>query len=99
MSSQVETSGSSDEMYMVEYEIEESEPATNAVVRAMATAADIPVEKLPALYDSIEPEALDQLLAPRINERPRADVTVEFTYYGRTVRVDGKTIRFHSFKR
>lgn len=98
MGLQSDTSGSSDEMHMVEYEIEESEPATNAVVRAMAAAADIPVEKLPALYDSIEPEALNQLLAPEINGRPRADVTVEFTYYGKTVRVDGKTVRFYSFK-
>lgn len=96
MDSRNNNPGSSDDMYMVKHEIDESEPAPNAVVRVMAAATDIPVEKLPPLYDSIEPEAFDQLIAPGINERPRADVMVEFTYYGKTVRVDGKTVRVHS---
>lgn len=96
MDSRNNNSGSSDDMYLVKYEIDESEPAPNAVVRVMAAATDIPVEKLPALYNSIEPEAFDQLIAPQINERPRADVMVEFTYYGKTVRVDGKTVKVRS---
>lgn len=96
MDSRNNDSGSSDDMYMVKYEIDESEPAPNAVVRVMAAATDIPVEKLPALYNSIEPEAFDQLISPRINERPRADVMVEFTYYGKTVRVEGETVKVHS---
>lgn len=77
---------------LIEYTVNPAEPATHAVVEAVAAVSGADVEELPSLYDFVETEALDQLVAPRISEVPRDDVTVQFTYCGRIVTVSGKTI-------
>lgn len=80
---------------LLEHRIDPAEPATHAVLEAIAAVSDTDVEELPCLYDSVETEALDQLVAPRIGRTPRTDVTVQFTYCGKRVTVDGRTIEVH----
>lgn len=58
------------------------------ITEVVADAADTPIEDLPALRDSIDPDALVMLLADDIAE----DVTVTFTYAGRDVLVSSEGI-------
>lgn len=80
---------------LIEYDVNASEPATHAVVEAVAAVSGADTEDLPSLYDVVEPEALDRLVAPRVTGTPRSDVTVQFTYCGKRVTVDGETIEVH----
>lgn len=77
---------------LIEYDVNPAEPATHAVVEAVAAVSGSDVEELPSLYESVETEALDQLVAPRISGTPRTNVMVQFTYCGKLVSVNGKTI-------
>lgn len=81
---------------LIEYTVDPTEPATHAVLEAVAEVSDSGVEELPALYESIETDALDQLVAPRITETPRSEVTVQFTYCEKFVNVKGRTVEVHS---
>lgn len=74
------------------------ESITHAVVEAVATVSDIGMKEMPPLYDSVDAEALDRLVIPRINDIPRTNVTVQFTYCEVDITVDGKTIEVHFFK-
>lgn len=76
----------------------EEESITHAVVEAVATVSDTEVEEMPPLYNSVETEALDRLLIPKINGSPRTNVLVQFTYCGTDVAVNGKTIEVHLSK-
>lgn len=80
---------------LIEYTMDSSQPATEAVVDAVATVSDTSAEELSPLYEAVETDALDQLVAPRIHETSRTDVTVEFTYSGKLVSVNGQTIRVY----
>lgn len=80
---------------LIEYTMNPSQPATEAVVDAVATVSDTSAEELSPLYEAVETDALDQLVAPRIHETSRTDVTVEFTYSGKLVSVNGQTIRVY----
>lgn len=55
------------------------------VVVAVAVVEDTDPERLPPLYDSVDPEALDTLLASAGEE---AGLTVRFEYAGYEVRLD-----------
>lgn len=62
---------------------------TVRVVQAVSDALETPVDELPPLADTIDPDALDALAS---NE-PLSDVTVSFSYAGRQVLVrEGKTV-------
>lgn len=80
---------------LLEYKVDPEESITHAVVEAVATASDTEMEEMPPLYYSVETEALDRLLLPRINGTPRTNVTVQFTYCGTDVTVNEKTIVVH----
>lgn len=80
---------------LIEYTMDSSQPATEAVVDAVATVSGASAEELSPLYEAVETDALDQLVAPRIHGTPRTDVTVEFTYGGKLVSVSGKTIKVY----
>lgn len=80
---------------LIEYRMSSSQPATEAVVDAVATVSDTSAEELSPLYEAVETDALDQLVAPRIHETSRTDVTVEFAYSGKLVSVNGQTIKVY----
>lgn len=60
---------------------------TVAVVQAMAVAEETDPTELKALYEAIDPQALDRICSEGV---PRRDDnrTVEFTYQGRRVTVE-----------
>lgn len=61
--------------------------ASTAVVKAVATTTDIPIDELPLLYDVIDPDALDAIVQSHADGRPRTGVHVTFTMAGCTVRI------------
>lgn len=55
------------------------------IVREVATVDGVdPAELTPPLYEVIDPDALDAMV-----QTVGSDVTVEFTYRGHAIRVDG----------
>lgn len=62
------------------------------VVETVAAATGMTMEELPPLYQSIDTDALDEMVAPRRRGSARSTVTVEFEYQGNEVIVDGNTV-------
>ncbi|PGF16111.1 hypothetical protein CP556_08260 [Natrinema sp. CBA1119] len=62
-----------------------NEPTTVALLRAIAAMEGVPEHDLDPLYETIDPAAMEQLMAH--SDRHDCDVTVEFTYEGYVVRV------------
>ena len=60
------------------------------IVRAVGEATGIPTDRMgTALNDVIDPDALDQLFADRLNGTPRHGGRVVFTMLGCRVTLDG----------
>lgn len=68
---------------------EYEELPSEAVVRAVADAADRDPETMEPLYAAIDPDALDSVLTPVCGGPGAADTTVAFTYAGYRVRLTG----------
>ncbi|WP_254766378.1 HalOD1 output domain-containing protein [Salinilacihabitans rarus] len=68
---------------------DERRSVTEAIVDAVAAAADRDPLGLPPLWDVVDPEALDALFEPTRGGRPRAG-RVTFTYCGYEVTVDDR---------
>lgn len=64
------------------------EEITVTVVQAVSEALETPIEELPPLADTIDPDALDVI----VSNDPPSDVTVTFSYAGRQVLVREGTI-------
>ncbi|MFB6202232.1 MAG: HalOD1 output domain-containing protein [Halorhabdus sp.] len=63
----------------------DTEPASSRVINAVAQKVDVAPEDLsPPLYDAIDPDALDALVASS-----STDLRVTFEYHGYEVRVTG----------
>ena len=60
-------------------------PVSTRLVLEIAERTNTDVEALPALYDAIDPEALDRLV-DHPSDRP---VSVTFEYYGHRITVTG----------
>lgn len=69
---------------LLETTIENDESATDAVLRATATASGASPIELPPLYDAIEPDGLDSLFSDR-----DGGGTIRFGYHEFTVVVHG----------
>lgn len=67
--------------------VERQELPSTATVMAVAAAAGVEPDALPPLYDTIDPDALDDLF--RSPHAIRSDVRVSFTYAGCDVVVAG----------
>lgn len=66
-----------------------SENVSRAVVEAIADAKDVsPLDVNPPLYNTIDPDALEQFVAS-VDGRTAAAVEVRFTYAGYEVTVTG----------
>lgn len=62
---------------------------TVTVAQAVADALDTPIDELPPLADSIDPDALDAI----VSNEPPSGAAVSFSYAGRRVVVHkGKTV-------
>lgn len=64
-------------------------PPSVAVVEAVATWRDVDITELPPLYDAIDPDALDNLVAHWDRGRTHPDRQIRFEYDGVTVLLDG----------
>jgi hypothetical protein len=73
----------------MEYEIEEDEPVSTAVVRTVSAVKGWEPCSLEPLSDVVDPDALDAIFALRPDDTPRAGGRVSFTYCRCRVTVDG----------
>ncbi|AEM59461.1 hypothetical protein HISP_19815 (plasmid) [Haloarcula hispanica N601] len=65
------------------------ESPSEAIVTAIAAKESVTETSLPPLYNRIDPDALDTLVAGQTND----DIQISFTYSGYTVRIrDSETI-------
>lgn len=58
---------------------------SNAVVEAVAVVADQQPTELPALYDSVEPDALDLICRSDTKGQGERSIRVSFSYAGHEV--------------
>lgn len=70
------------------YDWEAVRPST-AVVKIVSVAADVEPTDLDPLYDTFDPEALDQVIRRDGSGGPCSETTVSFTYGGHDVAVCG----------
>jgi hypothetical protein len=71
----------------------EPESLTAEVLAAVAEREGVePIDLEPPLHDVVDPDALEALFADAIDGTAREDVSVEFTYRGHRVLVDGGTV-------
>lgn len=78
--------------WIVRNRVDRGDSVSYTVVKTVAAATDASMEELPPLYQSIDTDALDELVAPRRSGSARSTVTVEFEYQGNDVIVDGETV-------
>lgn len=64
---------------------EDGTPLSSAIVEAVSTASDTPVEELPFLYDVVDPDALSMLF---FEYETNGYVTFEYAGYVVTVHAD-----------
>lgn len=64
--------------------------ATNAVVTAVATAADTDPLELPPLWSVLDPDALDEFFASATSERDHDESAITFEYADHIVTVNGR---------
>lgn len=74
------------------YRIRAEEPASDAVVQAVASATNRESLELPPIYDAIDPDGLDALFAAT-DEATREGITISFAYAGCDVAVDASEVR------
>lgn len=71
------------------------EPASEAVVRTVAEAADVDEVDLPPLYSAIDPDCLNTLFERSELNVARKTPTVGFEYHDYYVTVHGDEIKVH----
>ncbi|WP_254838753.1 HalOD1 output domain-containing protein [Natronomonas marina] len=69
-----------------QYDWERTTPST-AVVETVASAADADATDIEPLYGTLDPDALDSLIAGSTDDR--SDITVSFTFAGELVTLHG----------
>ena len=74
--------------YRTEFDLVGRFPS-EAVVNAVAHAAECGPIALPPLFSSVDPDALDMLFGPTSTGHTRARGSVSFDYAGHTVTVNG----------
>lgn len=67
---------------------------STTIVLAVARASGTPPTDLPPLYDYVDPEALDALVAHSTGRPDRTDLTITFSFSGYevTVHEDGEVV-------
>lgn len=84
-----DTLGNDGEAYRGTFDVDAADEPSTSIVEAIATIDDRdPTRSTTPLYDSIDPTALEAVLAPR-SDGTRRDVTVSFTHAGYQITVSG----------
>jgi hypothetical protein len=80
-----------------DYAFGADEPPSEAVVAALASDAGVDPTTMEPLYERIDLEALDAILAPLVEKRGQSgDVSVEFTVESRRVEVTPGRVRVYA---
>jgi hypothetical protein len=80
-----------------DYAFDADEPPSEAVVAALASDAGVDPTTMEPLYQRIDLEALDAIVAPLVAEqRQSSDVSVEFTVDSRRVEVTPGRVRIYA---
>lgn len=74
-------------VYRVPFDPSDSGTVGEVVVENVATIEGVEATALPALYDVVDPEAVDRLVGTAGRETTPGNVVVEFPYAGYTVAV------------
>lgn len=74
------------------YQFQDAERLSEAVVDAVADAADADPIDLPPLYGVVDPDALDGLFGPILGDGLPSGGRIEFSYAGYDVAVEGDRI-------
>jgi hypothetical protein len=81
----------SDDSIVVSTAVDPDEDVAMGVLRAVAAIEDEPIESLPQLYHTLDPDALSELV-----EDEDFEGTIEFAYHSYWVRVDSdREIEIH----
>lgn len=76
---------------IVEAPIEETTSVNFTVVEAVGAASNTPIDALPPLHESVDPDGLSNLL-----DDPSTEVSVAFEYSGFLVRIrSGEQVEVH----
>lgn len=67
----------------------EAESLAVAVLEAVEAATGDEAREIDPLYETVDPDALDELFDPALGPTPADDLLVEFPYNGVTVRLHG----------
>lgn len=70
-----------------DYEADEDEAPSEAVIRSVSAVRGVEPTELDPLYDTIDPDGLDELFGSTVGGEHRGDARVEFTYAGCEVTV------------
>jgi len=70
-----------------DYEADEDESFSEAVIRSVSAVRGVDPTELPPLYDTIDPDGLDELFGPTVQGKSRSGARVQFTYAGCEVTV------------
>lgn len=75
--------------FQIEFDSNDPDSITTAVLEAVATCTRQDMLDLDPLDEVIDADALNDLLRPRADGTPRTNVSVEFSYQGYLVSVEG----------
>lgn len=92
-STDFQSAAGSEDIVRITYDWSSTPPSTG-VVEAIADAADRDATTLEPMYETIDPDALDQLVRSESERELDGNVAVSFEYagYGVTVRGDGSVV-------
>lgn len=79
-----------------QYNIEEDESMTHAVIQAVASLLDNNPRELPPLYDSVDPEALNAIFSHRDQSSQLQGTEIKFTYLEQEITIQNGTILYIS---
>lgn len=85
---------------MLRYEVADGERASEAVIAAVADAANVDPAEMDPLADFVDPDALDALFADRYDGTPRIGGSTRFPFSGYEVSVtDGQYVTLSAVTR
>lgn len=70
------------ETYRLYADWQSDEPVSMSVLRGVAAVTNTPITDMDPLFETVDPEALDDLYDPAAGDRERADTRVAFRFNG-----------------
>ena len=83
-------------LHRTSYEKQSDGTLADAVIAALVEASGTPATEIPPLYETVDPDALENLFGARINGPDRIRGRISFHHYGYCVTIDGTDITVQS---